>query len=455
MKHFIKYLLLVALIVATASCWKGKQLLRYNSGVEQLQTDILGLNMIPVEASCFTFNAAPTGRPVENSTGETVQVFQRAFWISDATVGYDHWLWKQIMKDKPVSYDNIEVFLDALYTRTKVPFIVPSESMLEAAVNQGAVSLTDAVFVSDDWTDTVRPTELEVNWRYTSSTGSFKTMRERYKRLQVESYRRSRNYRFYLAVQSNEELPNRLVDLYDPSIVSMRPEDLIVDSKKTFTANGVSFNMMPVKGGKAVIGATAEQEKYADDDEKPAEEKTFDDFYIGETEVTIGLWQAVTGIVPSWNDPKFPNRPVVGVSWYDTKEFIEKLNALTGQRFRLPNEDEWEYAARGGIKTHKYVFAGSNSAKDVAVYTTEKSGSVVKEVKSKRPNELGLYDMSGNTWEWVQSIYEHPDGKEDNGYTCVLRGGSCSSRSAALRVSNRQPMRPGNIKDTFGFRLAL
>lgn len=454
MKHFIKYFLLAMLVIASVSCSKGKHLLRYNSFVDELPSDILGLNMIPVEASCFTFNAAPTGRPVENSTGETVQVFQKAFWISETAVDFDHWLWKAVMKDKPFCYNNIELFLDALYIRTKIPFIVPSESMLEAAMNQGAITLDKAVFVCDDWTDTVRPNDLDVDWRY-SDTGNIKTMRERYKRLQVESYRRSRNYRFYIAVQKSENLPNKLLDLYDPTIVSLRPEDLVVDGKKTFNVNGVSFNMMPVKGGTALIGATPEQSKYADDDEKDVREVTLDDFYIGETEVTLGLWYAVTGIIPSWNDIKYTERPVVGVSWYDTKEFIEKLNALTGKQFRLPNEDEWEYAARGGNKTHKYVFAGSNSAKDVAVYTTEKSGSAVKEVKSRRPNELGLYDMSGNTWEWVQGIYERPVDTENNGLSCVLRGGSCSSRSAALRVSNRQPMRPGNIKDTFGFRLAL
>lgn len=452
MRHIKTTILLLTVIMTAAGCSKGKYYLRYNSAVESLPAEVLGMKMIPVEASCFTFNAAPTGRPIENSAGKTPQVFQTAFWISETTVSYD--LWKSVMKDKPLSYDNFETFLDVLYTRTKIPFIVPSESMLEAALNQGVIEITNPIFTSDDWTNTAVPEELETDWRYINQTGNMKTVREPYNRIQTESYRRGGTFRFHVAVQKLGPVPDELKSLFSPA---ERPtkSPVILDGRKTFTVNGVSFNMNPVEGGTAFIGATPEQERYADDDEKPAEQKSFKDFYIGETEVTLGLWHAVMGTIPSWNDQRYPDKPVTGVSWYDTKEFIQKLNALTGQAFRLPDEDEWEYAARGGQKTRRYVFSGGNSAKDVAIYTTEKRGSAVKNVKTKHPNELGLYDMSGNVWEWVQGLYDYQPKDNESEQSCVLRGGSCSSRSAACRVSNRQPMKPGNTKDTFGFRLAL
>lgn len=143
---------------------------------------------------------------------------------------------------------------------------------------------------------------------------------------------------------------------------------------------------------------------------------------------------------------------VSNVSWYDVQEFILRLRSLTGRPFRLPSEDEWEYAARGGRKTEGYIFSGSNSAQEVAVCTHKnKDGESVRpapaDVGSRLPNELGLHDMSGSVWEWVRG--EHPDGG------AIQKGGSRLSLNTACRVSNRQAMDPGTKKDTFGFRLAL
>jgi formylglycine-generating enzyme required for sulfatase activity len=142
--------------------------------------------------------------------------------------------------------------------------------------------------------------------------------------------------------------------------------------KQTFTVKGVSFVMIPVKGGTFQMGATSEQKK-PESDEKPVHSVTLSNYSIGETEVTQALWQAVMGKNPS--NFKGPNRPVETVSWNDCQTFIQKLNALTGKNFRLPTEAEWEYAARGGSKSRGYQYAGSDNLGTVAWYT-DNSGSI-------------------------------------------------------------------------------
>ena len=154
--------------------------------------------------------------------------------------------------------------------------------------------------------------------------------------------------------------------------------------------------MVKVRGGTFQMGATPEQTG-AFDFEKPVHSVTLSDYYIGETEVTQELWTAVMGN----NSSHFKGnsqRPVETVSWSDCQTFITKLNELTGENFHLPTEAQWEYAARGGNKSRGYLYSGSNSIDDVAWYDSN-SGNKTHAVKTKSPNELGLYDMSGNVWE--------------------------------------------------------
>ncbi|MBQ2346463.1 MAG: SUMF1/EgtB/PvdO family nonheme iron enzyme, partial [Kiritimatiellae bacterium] len=195
--------------------------------------------------------------------------------------------------------------------------------------------------------------------------------------------------------------------------------DLILfplSASKTSTVNGVTFKMIAVKGGSFTMGATTEQDGDVQDNEKPAHKVNLSDYLIGETEVTQELWVAVMGSNPT--PASFqgdPNRPVSGISWYDCQEFIAKLNELTGQSFRLPTEAEWEYAASGGNKTHGYKYAGSNDINEVAWYysnSTYSSYYGTFPVATKLPNELGLYDMSGNALEWCQDWYGSYDGTE-------------------------------------------
>ena len=168
-------------------------------------------------------------------------------------------------------------------------------------------------------------------------------------------------------------------------------------------------------------------------------------FSIGKTEVTQELWQAVMGSNPSNN--KGSNLPVEEVSWNDCQEFIRKLNAMTGYNFRLPTEAEWEFAARGGQKTHNYKYSGSNDIGSVAWYDGN-SGNKTHPVATKAPNELGIYDMSGNVWEWCQDLY-------NGGPNRVRRGGSWLFNASYCGVSFRDNYSPDNRYGSLGLRLAL
>ena len=231
------------------------------------------------------------------------------------------------------------------------------------------------------------------------------------------------------------------------------------DQTFTVTGNGetVSFKMILVDGGTFTMGATSEQGSEADEGEKPTHQVTLSSYYIGETEVTQALWEAVMGSNPSYS--KGANRPVEQVSWDDCQIFIGKLNSLTGKTFRLPSEAEWEFAARGGTKSRGYKYSGSNNLTTVSWYT-DNSGDETHPVKKKKPNELGIYDMSGNVWEWCQDGMQtyistpqtNPIG-ENTDSARLLRGGSCINSATTCRVANRFADK-GSYR-TFGFRLAL
>ena len=213
------------------------------------------------------------------------------------------------------------------------------------------------------------------------------------------------------------------------------------DFNHTFTVNGVQFTMVEVGGGTFTMGATSEQGSDAWDEEKPAHEVTLSDYYIGQTEVTQALWEAVMGSNPS--DSKGGNLPVERVSWNDCQVFIQKLNQLTGKQFRLPTEAEWEYAARGGRKSRGYKYAGGNNIDSVA-WCDGNSGNETHPVATKQANELGIYDMSGNVLEWcsdwcgdyTSSSQSDPQGSSSGSFR-VIRGGCYYNFARNCRVSYR------------------
>ena len=230
-------------------------------------------------------------------------------------------------------------------------------------------------------------------------------------------------------------------------------------SNQTITVNGVSFEMVYVEGGSFDMGATTEQGSYAYKDEYPVHRVTLSDYYIGKCEVTQELWEAVMGSNPS--KFKGAQNPVERVSWKDCQRFIRRLNSLTGRTFRLPTEAEWEYAARGGNKSRHYKYSGSGNIGNVAWYY-DNSGSSTHAVGTKTANELGIYDMSGNVWEWCSDWYGgYSAGAQTNpqgpslGSGRVLRGGSWYRNACYCSVSNRYRPDPGTRDNDRGLRLVL
>ena len=226
-------------------------------------------------------------------------------------------------------------------------------------------------------------------------------------------------------------------------------------------SNLPEIEMVWVSGGTFTMGATSEQGSDAYDSEKPAHSVTLSGYYIGKYEVTQKLWKAVMGNNPSYF--KGDNLPVERVSWNDVQEFIRELNQLTGKSYRLPTEAEWEYAARGGSNSRGYKYSGSDNVGSVAWYY-ENSGSTTHPVGSKSPNELGIYDMSGNVSEWCQdrwarnyyssSPQRNPQGPA-SGSNRVCRGGGWGYFARFCRVSSRDYYSPGDGYSFLGFRLVL
>ncbi|MCQ2323358.1 MAG: formylglycine-generating enzyme family protein [Paludibacteraceae bacterium] len=231
---------------------------------------------------------------------------------------------------------------------------------------------------------------------------------------------------------------------------------------ETFTVKGVTFEMVKVEGGTFTMGATSEQGNGADSDEKPTHLVTLSDYYIGKYEVTQELWEAVMGNnIRTYYGSTIP---MENISWDDCKNFISKLNSLLssqlgGKHFALPTEAQWEYAARGGSESRGYKYSGSSTISNIAWYFNN-GGRSSHTVGMKMPNELGIYDMSGNVWEWCQDWYgsyssnsqTNPTGSA-SGACHVARGGSYLNDAWDCRVSNRDEV-PA-YRNNIGFRLVL
>ena len=223
--------------------------------------------------------------------------------------------------------------------------------------------------------------------------------------------------------------------------------------------NGINIEMVKVEAGSFNMGATPEM-KSPYEVEKPVHRVTLtNNYYIGKYEVTQALWQAVMGSNPSHF--KGDALPVEQVSWKDCQKFITKLNRLTGKNFRLPTEAEWEYAARGGNKSRGYRYSGSNTIDDVAWYEND-ALSQTHPVGTKQPNELEIYDMTGNVMEWCQDWYGsyssspqvNPTGAASGSYR-VVRGGGWSDSARDCRTSDRDFISPGGCSSDLGLRLVL
>jgi formylglycine-generating enzyme required for sulfatase activity len=219
-----------------------------------------------------------------------------------------------------------------------------------------------------------------------------------------------------------------------------------------------NIEMVFVKGGCYQMGDTFGE---GETDEKPVHQVCVDDFYLGKYEVTQAQWLAVMGNNPSYFKECGANCPVEQVFWEDAQEFTRRLNELAGRNYRLPYEAEWEYAARSGGKSEKYA-GGSNI--DAVAWYDKNSGYSTHPVGSKQPNGLGLYDMSGNVWEWCKDWYadkyyerspqQNPRGPL-SGSSRVVRGGGWDNDPAYVRAADRFGFSPGDRGAGLGFRLVL
>ncbi|MBQ7741344.1 MAG: formylglycine-generating enzyme family protein [Bacteroidaceae bacterium] len=223
--------------------------------------------------------------------------------------------------------------------------------------------------------------------------------------------------------------------------------------------------MRPVEGGTFMMGATGEQTQ-VDDDESPAHLVTLSSYYMEMNELPQAYWEAVMGSNPSSH--QHPFYPVENVSWNDCQTFISKLNTMLkdqlpdGMKFRLPTEAEWEFAARGGNKRMGYMYSGSNTLDDVAWYSGNSGGETHYAIALKKGNELGLYDMSGNVWEWCSDWYgeysseaqTNPTGPTSGSYR-VFRGGSWNLNASGCRSAIRDGSTPTRTGGDLGLRLAL
>lgn len=255
--------------------------------------------------------------------------------------------------------------------------------------------------------------------------------------------------------------------------------NLKLNKNQVFTLdNGVTFTMIYVKGGSFNMGCTSEQFGFCDSDEYPTRYFNVNDFLIGQTEVTQSLWQTVMGTtIRDLRDKINHHYPLYGegygcpiyyVTHIEALEFCDRLNKKLknslpkGYYFTLPSEVQWEYAARGGIYSENYIYAGSNSIKDVGWFK-DNSYNMNRTVAFKSPNELGLYDMSGNVYEWCLDVYKQNTPSEQiskipyysSNAECVLRGGSWSVGEKSCRVTNRGKHKRTMRGTDCGFRIVL
>ena len=225
------------------------------------------------------------------------------------------------------------------------------------------------------------------------------------------------------------------------------------------TIKGLNMKMVYVEGGTLQMGATTEQGSDAYSEEKPVHSVTLSSYYIAECEVTQAQWRAIMGNNPSCYTGD--NNPVEAIYWEEAKQFCEKLSQLTGKKYTLPTEAQWEYAARGGEKSQGYKYSGSNDISAVAWYM-DNSNDQTHPVKQKSPNELGLYDMTGNVLEWCSDWYysnyyssssqTNPTGPS-GGIFRVVRGGCWGSEARNCRVSYRGYYDPSSRSNYCGFRI--
>ena len=275
-----------------------------------------------------------------------------------------------------------------------------------------------------------------------------------------------------------EEIPYEYSKPSEPQVVDIvednnEPEEVLDTVQLTqdiqdkpeewVTVKGITFAMVYVQGGTYTRFELPNVADLHPGSVPPAHQVKLSSYYIGKNEVTRELWYAVMADSVLKDHPK---DPVSNVSWDDCQEFMTKLSSMTGKNFRLPTDAEWEFAARGGVKSNGFAFSGSNDIDAVAWYSAN-SDMEFHEVGLKKPNELGIYDMTGSVWEWcsdrswnwredvdTSAPLVNPTGPE-TGKNRVARGGGLLTEDENCCVCRPDPTSPDTRSDELGFRLVL
>ena len=453
----------------------------------------VSFDMVEVEGGTFTMGATAEQTGVFGDEKPTHQVTLPSYYIGKTEVTQE--LWQAVMGSNPsnfkgtnlpvekVSWEDCKTFIAKLNALTGKNFRLPTEAEWEFAARGGNKSrgykycgsntLSDVAWYvdnSDNKTHPVAakaPNELGIydmsgnvlEWCNDWYSSSYYTSESQTNPTGPDSgssrVRRGGSWN-YSENTCRVSYRGNTTPSFRYNYLGLR---LCLSADESFTVNGVSFAMVPVAGGTFTMGATSEQGTNIDSNEKPTHQVTLSSYMIAKTEVTQALWRAVTGETPSYF--RGDNLPVEQVSWDDCQKFITKLNALTGKNFRLPTEAEWEYAARGGNMSQGYKYSGSNEIGDVAWYDNN-SGNKTHPVGTKAPNELGIYDMSGNLWEWCSDWYgsysstaqTNPTGP-DSGSNRIIRGGSWGHDLLDCRVAIRGAIGQTSRSIGFGLRLAF
>ena len=463
----------------------------------------VSFKMIEVEGGTFTMGSPDSDSDAWNQEKPAHQVTLSSYSIGETEVTQA--LWQAVMGSNPsyftgdlqrpvdyVSWNDCQEFISKLNELTGENFRLPTEAEWEYAARggnsskgykySGSNTIDDVAWYTDNSSSTThavkikQPNELGIydmsgnvrewcsDW-YGDYSSSAQTDPTGPTSPSYLSGRVSRGgdwgsgARYCRVACRGGNLPGARYSIFGLRLAISSTEQDDDSMQEPYTVNGVSFTMIDVEGGTFTMGSP-DSDSDADSDEKPTHQVTLSNYSIGETEVTQALWQAVMGSNPSYYTGDL-QRPVERVSWDDCQTFISKLNELTGENFRLPTEAEWEYAARGGNKSKGYKYSGSNTLGDVAWYY-DNSSNTTHAVKTKQPNELGIYDMNGNVWEWCSDWYGSyssswqfdPTGPSSGSYR-VLRGGGWGDFARFCRVAYRGSNSPDCWFNCYGFRLSL
>ncbi len=435
--------------------------------------------MVKIPAGYMTMGISADNRR-KVTGGVALPVILDGYVISQHPVS--HALWTAVMGKAPgsaggpespvdmVSWNDAQKFIAKLNKLTGKVFSLPTEAQWEYAQKTlGKENFT----VAGEWCSDTFAEEGSEYYETREprrnpqgpAEGDLKVIRTINERIGVDCHTSKAKVGFRLVQPTEEAIDPSFLEALTGYTIDREKTDASAGGAEEFSVGDVKFRMVKVKGGEYTMGFQNSDSPYLNfnvpENEQPAHKVTLDDFATGETEVTVALWNAVMGSVPYLNDIKDADKAVGNVSWYNAQVFLKKLNEMTGRKFRLPTEAEWEYAARGGRKSRRYGFSGSNDMNPV-MWNADNSDNEIHDVAGKKANELGLYDMSGNVWEWCYDRYEmykdepqvNPVGAMEQGNR-TMRGGSYASRWNACRISNRSNMPPKNIKGSFGLRLAL